>query len=170
MRLQKRIDKLYDDHLDERIDDARWKAKDTEIREQQDAIQKQIAKLKSQEAKYFELWIDIIGLAFRMREIYERHKNPEDRRKLLAHIFTDLVLTDKGLSYKLKETIQKIADRVRQRIDGEKIEPLIISSQKSSKNLESTPKAVKVFRTQENPTITTLSGVSMPQTNALLRG
>lgn len=184
MRLQKRLDRLYDDHLDERIDEKHWQSKDKEIRAQQESIQRQITKMKSQEAKYFELWIDIIGLAFRMREIYERRDNPEDRRKLLSHIFTDLVLTDQGMTYKLKNSIQKIADRVRQRIDAENtLEPSTNGEktlypftgfegfdEKGSKLPQIPANSAGKFRTIKKSTLSTLSRHFDLKSNTLLRG
>lgn len=50
----------------------------------------QIERLKTEEAKYFEIWLNIIDLARRAREIYER-RSPDEKRLLLTHIFSNLV-------------------------------------------------------------------------------
>lgn len=159
MRLQRRIDKLYDDNLDGKIDDTRWEQKDKEIRAEQKSVQDQIARLKSQEAKYFELWLDIIALAFNARKVYEKHKDPEARRKLLAHIFLNMTLTDAKLDYDLKETVQKIADRVRQRLDD----------QNGSKNSEKPSNDSNLFRTTKKPFATMGKGSSRSLSTTMLR-
>jgi hypothetical protein len=113
-----------------------WENKNKEIIDEQTRIQEQISKLKGDEAKYFELFLNILDLAHRSREIYEKHKNPEDRRLLLSHIFSNLVITDGNVAYTLKKPVQILADRIKQHIDDKKIfEPqktLAIKRQKDS--------------------------------------
>jgi hypothetical protein len=64
----------------------------------------QIERLKTEEAKYFEIWLNIIDLARRAREIYER-RSPDEKRLLLTHIFSNLVLTDKNVTIELKSPV-----------------------------------------------------------------
>lgn len=116
--LQRRLDNLYNDKLDEKISIHFWESKQAEITNEQKSIQDQISKLKTEEAKYFEIWLNILDLAHRAREIYEK-RSPEERRLLLSHIFSNLVLTDKNISYVLKKPVQKLAERVQQRLDAE---------------------------------------------------
>lgn len=117
--LQRRLDNLYNDRLDEKISVAMWQTKQKEITDEQAILQEQLAKLKSEEAKYFEIWLNIIDLARRAREIYEK-RSPEERRLLLSHIFSNLMLKDGKVAYKLKESTEAIAKRVQERLDGEK--------------------------------------------------
>lgn len=117
--LQRRLDNLYSDRLDDRISVVFWQEKQKGITDEQGAIQEQIKKLKSDEAKYFEIWLNILDLARRAREIYEK-RSPEERRLLLSHIFSNLVLTDESVAYTLKTPVQKFAERIQQRIDAEK--------------------------------------------------
>lgn len=120
-QLQRRLDNLYNDRLDNKIPMELWEKKNKEIIDEQAGIQEQIRKLKGDEAKYFELWLNILDLAHRSREIYEKHKNPEDRRLLLSHIFSNLVITDGNMAYSLKKPVQVFADRIRQHIDEKKV-------------------------------------------------
>ncbi len=117
--LQRRLDNLYNDRLDEKITPAFWEIKNKEIVEEQAVIQEELKKLKTDEAKYFEIWLSIIDLSRRAREIYEK-RTPAERRILLSHIFSNLVLTDSNVSYTLKTSIQILAERVQQRIDAQK--------------------------------------------------
>ena len=115
--LQRRLDNLYDDRLDEKISVEKWEEKQKEITDSQKQIQKQIGKLKNEEAKYFELYLNIIDLARRARSIYEK-RTPEERRLLLSHIFSNLMLKDGSVTYKLKEPVEVLAKRVQERIDS----------------------------------------------------
>ncbi len=129
--LQRRLDVLYDDRLDEKITRERWEQKQKEITTEQAAILEQIARIKSEETKYFELWLNIIDLARRAREIYER-RSPEERRMLLSYIFSNLTLKGKNVAYILNEPVEKIAQRVQQKIDAQKeFEPQKIGSTKA---------------------------------------
>jgi len=119
MALQRRLDNLYNDRLDERITTETWEKKQKEIVEEQSAIQDRLKALKSDEAKYFEIWLNIIDLACRAREIYQR-RTPEQRRTLLKHLFSNLMLEDEKVGYTLTEPVEVLAKRVQERIDAEK--------------------------------------------------
>ncbi len=114
--LQRRLDMLYDDRLGNRISLAFWESKQKEIAAEQAGLQDQLAKLKSDEAKYFEIWLNIIDLARRAREIYEK-RSPDERRMLLRHLFSNLVLKDGKVAYTYKKSTAAIARRVQERLD-----------------------------------------------------
>lgn len=117
--IQRRIDALYDDRLDGGITKETWERKSKEFVDQQTEIQEQLTKLKSEEAKYFEIWLNILDLARKAKEIYQK-RDPEQRRILLAHIFSNLVLKDGVTAYTLRSSVQRIAERVQQKLDTEK--------------------------------------------------
>lgn len=116
--LQRQLDILYDDRLAEKITPEKWEAKQKIINEEQASIQNQVTKLKNEETKYFEIYINILDLARRAREIYEK-RSPEERRLLLSYIFSNLVLKDKKTSSVLKNAPSKLAQRVQERIDAQ---------------------------------------------------
>lgn len=134
-RLQRRLDTLYNDRLDGFITPEIWKFKQTEILAEQNDAQEQLNKLKNDEAKYFDIWLNILDLARRAGEIYEK-RSPEEKRLLLSHIFSNLVLTDEVVSFSLKEPVQKLVERVQQKLDEEKtFEPIksdVLYGQKDS--------------------------------------
>lgn len=117
--LQRRLDNLYNDRLDEKITVTFWQTKQKEITDEQAGLQEQLTKLKSEEAKYFEIWLNIVDLARRAREIYEK-RSPEQRRILLSHIFSNLMLKDDNVIPTLKKSTGALAKRVQQRLDSEK--------------------------------------------------
>lgn len=123
MNLQRQLDILYDDRLAEKITQERWQAKQTSINEEQENIQKEIGRIKNDEVKYFELYINILDLARRAGKIYEK-RTPEQRRILLGHIFSNLTLKDKKVAYILKAPIEKLSKRIQEKLDAQKkLEP-----------------------------------------------
>ncbi len=114
--LQRRLDNLYDDRLDEKISLGFWENKNNEIIAEQCTIQDELTKLKSGEAKYFESWINILDLARRAREIYLK-RSSEEKRLLLSNIFSNLVLKDQNVAYTLTKTVERIAQRVQEKLD-----------------------------------------------------
>lgn len=116
--LQRQLDVLYDDRLAERITTEKWEAKQKTINDEQAGIRNQMTKLKDEETKYFEIYINILDLARRAREIYEK-RSPEERRLLLSHIFSNIILKDKKASSLLKSSTNKLAQRVQERIDAQ---------------------------------------------------
>src|SRR3989338_104903 len=117
--LQRSLDILYDDRLGEKISQERWETKQALINDEQATVQREIEKIKTQETKYFELYINILDLARRAREIYEK-RTPEQRRTLLQLIFSNLTLKDKNTSYALKEPFETLSKRVQERLDAQK--------------------------------------------------
>jgi exonuclease VII large subunit len=99
-RLQRRLDTLYNDRLDEKITSEFWQKKQNEITTEQESIQKDLAKLKTQEAKYFEIWLNIIDLAFRAREIYEKKKSKREEITFTPYFFEHDLNRQKSLMYK----------------------------------------------------------------------
>lgn len=178
--LQRRLDNLYDDRLDERITAEFWSKKQKDITDEQNALQDQIKALKSEEAKYFEIWLNILDLALRAREIYER-RTPEQRRLLLAHIFSSLMLKDSEVDPVFKAPVAKLAQRVQERIDAQKT---FERTQKAAKGGSLRGVSVnnthsdgvesleprKHFRTSKNPQTTVRFDSSHLKSGGLLRG
>ena len=117
IQLQSRLDILYNDRLDQKISDEFWNKKQEEINKEQKEIQEQISKIKSEETKYFEVWLNIIDLAHRALEIYKK-RSPEERRLLLSHIFSNLTLKDQKITKSLTKPVEIISKRVQEKIDA----------------------------------------------------
>lgn len=118
IQLQSRLDILYNDRLDQKISNEFWEKKQAEINTEQADIQTQISRVKSEETKYFEIWLNILDLAFRAKEIYLK-RSPEERRMLLGHIFSSLMLKDKEVTPTLKKPIEVLSKRVQEKLDAE---------------------------------------------------
>ncbi len=118
IQLQSRLDILYNDRLDQKISTESWERKQTEINKEQEDIRNQMERIKNVETKYFEIWLNIMDLAHRAREIYEK-KSPELRRLLLSHIFSNLMLKDDNVVPFLKKPVAVLSKRVQEKIDAE---------------------------------------------------
>ncbi len=118
VQLQSRLDTLYNDRLDQKISSDFWDKKREEVNKEQLEIQEQISRIKNEETKYFEIWLNILDLAFRAREICKK-RSPEERRTLLSHMFSNLMLKDKIVLPLLKRPVEVISKRVQQKIDAE---------------------------------------------------
>lgn len=177
--LQRQLDILYDDRLSERITPERWQEKQKVINVEQADIQAQIAIIKSDETKYFELYINILDLARRAREIYEK-RSPEEKRLLLSYLFSNLVLKDKKATYSLKKSVEVFARRVQEMLDvGKNFEP----AQKGARSdilrspfvmtpieLVGEPSGPRnEFRTSKNPSVQTRKGQTVSRMNTQLR-
>lgn len=121
LMLQRHLDILYNDRLGEKISPERWESKQNEINTEQAEILKQIEKIKSEETKYFELYINILDLARRAGEIYKK-RNPEEKRMLLQNLFSNLTVKDRNTTYSFKTTVEVFAKRVQEKIDLEKFQ------------------------------------------------
>ncbi|MEI6022472.1 MAG: recombinase family protein [bacterium] len=119
-QLQSRLDVLYNDRLDQKIGTDIWEKKQSEINKEQAEIQEQISRIKNVETQYFEIWLNILDLAYRAKEIYEK-RTPEERRLLLSHIFSNLTLKDEKVLPLLKKPVEVLAKRVQEKIDAQKI-------------------------------------------------
>lgn len=174
--LQKRLDRLYDDRLDARIAPEMWERKQGEINAEQAVLKEQIGRIKDEETKYFEIGINILDLARRAAEIYEK-RSPEEKRMLLSHIFLNLILKDGNVAYSLTKPVEKIAKRVQEKLDvGKNFEQNqntaiysdALSINPSSYAMElSEPR--NNFRTSRKSPVKAQFGNSIPESRPLLR-
>ena len=121
-RLQKRLDVLYEDRLDEKITTVFWEAKKVEIDREQAQISDNLKRIKSEETKYYEIGLNILDLAYRAREIYEnKDRTPEEKRMLISYLFSSMNLLGEALDYKMKEPVLALSKRIKNRIKAKKI-------------------------------------------------
>ena len=112
--LQVKIDRMYDDKLSGDISTEMWRAKNEVAIAEQKKIQAELEKLKNQEAEYFELYIDILDLAKRAKDIYgNTNRTPAQKRLVLQNIFKEIVIKDNTVTYELKAPVRKYSERVK---------------------------------------------------------
>ncbi len=116
--LQRQLDVLYEDRLAERITMEKWQDKQVTINEEQKILNEQLARLKSEESKYFQIYSNILELALRAREIYI-NRSPEQRRQLLGYLFSNLTLKDQTVAPLYTQPVTALSKRVQQKIDAQ---------------------------------------------------
>ena len=109
--IQNKIDRLYDDRLSDIISDNFWKSKNEKLVIEQKDIVGQLEKLKSQEAEYFEIGLNILELARKSRRIYSK-RSDEEKRMILRTMFKKIELTDGKITYELIEPVRLLEERL----------------------------------------------------------
>jgi len=112
-KLQVRLDKMYEDKLDEKIKEDFYNRKEKEYRTEQSQILEDKEKHQNSDINYKELGLNFYELAQRGKEIYLKlREKPEEKRKLLKLVFENFKLNNGILNYtytKPFEILEKIA-------------------------------------------------------------
>jgi hypothetical protein len=82
LRLQKRLDLMYDDRLDGRIDLAQYERKSGECRDEQARILAEIEGFGAADGQYMEAGIKLLELTRNMHRLFEKQQADEKRRFL----------------------------------------------------------------------------------------
>ena len=96
-RVQKRIDNLYDDKVDEKISVDFYERKFKEYSKEKETILTGVKKQSEASDKYAELGIKIYELSQKGLEIYEKRKLPLEKRRLFNLAFDKLSLEGERL-------------------------------------------------------------------------
>jgi site-specific DNA recombinase len=96
-RLQDRIDAMYIDRLDGRVDVAFFDRKATEWREEQDRLLHAIEKHQAANQNYLEEGVQLLELASRAHELFESQE-PREKRRLLDFVLSNCSWRDGELS------------------------------------------------------------------------
>jgi site-specific DNA recombinase len=107
-RLQRRMDVMYDDKLDGRIDQELFDGKATEIRAEQDRILRTIGQHQSANQVYFDEGLALLDADARARQLFERQE-PAEQRKLLNYLVSNCSWRDGQLSVEYRQPFNIIA-------------------------------------------------------------
>ncbi len=81
-RLQKRLDVLYDDRLDERIDASTYDKKAAEIRQQQEGVRRRVAKTQAVALPPASQAVDLMTLTSKAADLFLEQPGAEQRKLL----------------------------------------------------------------------------------------
>ena len=96
--IDNRLDKIYDDKIDEVITLEYYKKRYKEFAKQKQDILDQLNKMENNIQNYYEVGVEIHDLAYKARELYMSEKaTADDKRILVNKIFSELKLKDKKL-------------------------------------------------------------------------
>jgi hypothetical protein len=89
-RLQDRIDAMYEDKLDGRIGSAFFDSKPAEWRAEQDRLLRDVATHQAANRTYIEEGVQLLQLAHRAHDLFERQE-PGEKRRLLNFLLSNCV-------------------------------------------------------------------------------
>ncbi|KKQ25556.1 MAG: Resolvase [Candidatus Roizmanbacteria bacterium GW2011_GWC2_37_13] len=113
--VQKRLDKLYDDKLDEKITPDFYNRKFKQYSEEKDEVVESIKRHSQASTGYLNLGINIYELSQRAKEIYLKAKAKDmldEQRSLIRLVFADLRLDEGKLSYIYSKTFKILSEAV----------------------------------------------------------
>ena len=154
-QIQQRLDRLYDDKLDEKVTKEFYQRKAQQYSEEKEAITESIEKHSRASDKYCQLGLSIYDLSQRARGIY-REASLEEKRRLIRLVFDDLFLDEGKLSFTYSKPFKMVHQAV-EFTNSSKVKNLAKSY---SRNFEPVKKPVNVSK----------NGASDPEIAQLLRG
>lgn len=111
-QIQQRMDRLYDEKLDQKITEDFYKTKFREYSDEKDQIIGSMQKHADTDNKYFEFNNNLFELAQRSQEIFSSIQDVDQKRASLRLIFKDLRI-DKGmLVYEHTEAFKLLIDAI----------------------------------------------------------
>lgn len=116
---QKRLDRLYDDKLDNTITKETYDRKFQQFTEEKNNIIQSIQKHSDANTKYFELGASIYELSQKAKEIFSMG-DVEQKRQLLGLIFAQVELNTETLEYTYTKPFEILADAINATNEGSK--------------------------------------------------
>ena len=119
-----RLDKIYDDKIDEKISEDFYKKKFEQYKIEQEQILDSLNKHKDANLKYFEMGVTVLQVAKQAWKIYINRNKTEmvdDKKLLLSLIFSNTTLNGKKVEVSFHKAFKIIFDRVGE-LMGEKID------------------------------------------------
>jgi hypothetical protein len=115
---EKRLSRLYDDFLDEKIKKVFYDSKFEEYNREIKEIDESMRKHSEEKTKYFELGINFYEISQRAPELFDFAKM-EDKRKLISLIFKKITLDSGLLNYEYNEGFNVLVKAIRE-VNGSK--------------------------------------------------
>lgn len=108
--LKARIDKAYEDRLDEKISEARYDQLSNKWNARLQEIDKDMRKRDKADADYYDFGLKILELGRNAENLYKTAK-PEQKRQLMQYLLSNSVLVDQTPKLSLKQPFSQIAKR-----------------------------------------------------------
>ena len=107
-RLQDRMDAMYVDKLDGRIDNGFFDRKSAEWRAEQDRLLRDVATHQSANRTYIEEGVQLLRLADRAHPLFEKQE-PAEKRRLLNFLLSNCVWKDGVLTANYRQPFDMLA-------------------------------------------------------------
>ena len=109
-RVTTRLDTLLDMRLDQSITEAEYDKKAQELKDRQAEIETRIVQHRTGDKEFRTTLETLISVASRAVELFERSK-PEQKRQLIALVFSNLKLRGKSLEYSMRSPFDLMVNR-----------------------------------------------------------
>lgn len=131
--VQRRLETVYDDKLDEKITEDFYQKKFSQYTNEKEEILSTLKKYDGANKKYYELGSNVLELAQRAKEIYlNENRTNEDKRVLLGLVFSNLTINADKLTVSYNkgfEILSKYSD-----VWNNEFEPVEAGSNKRQKD------------------------------------
>lgn len=112
-QIEKRLDMLYDERLDEKITKDFYDRKQKQYEDELENILEAIGKHTKANIDYFKLGINLFELSQKGSELYESKAVPEEKRELLNFVFLNFKLKGEKLNPTAHNGFEVIASRAK---------------------------------------------------------
>ncbi len=122
--VQKRLDKLYDDKLDEKITSDFYNRKFKQYSDEKDEVTESIKKHSQASTSYINLGVNLYELSQRAKELYLQARAKgmiDEQRALIRFIFATLTVNEGKLSYTYSKTFKILSEAV-EATNGSKVD------------------------------------------------
>jgi len=110
--VEQRLEKLYDDKLDEKITVDFYDKKFAAYSAEQKEIASSLKKLSNENLRYYEVGINIYELSQRAEELYNQAE-PERKKRLLSLVFDELILDKEKVVHKYSKPFEILSEAVK---------------------------------------------------------
>lgn len=158
-KLQQRLDKLYDDRLDEKISEDFYNRKFKQYSEEKDGVTQAIQKHSQANTKYYQLGVNIYDISQRAKQIYLKAKKKkllDKQRQLIRFVFMNMALDEGKVSYEYTPAFKLLSQAV--------------TATNSSKVAKSAKNGDDIFEPSKKPDVSEQSGSSDASWSTLLLG
>lgn len=110
-QIKVRLSRLYDDKLDDKVNEEFYNQKFNEYSKERSEIEDQRKRYNTGDKKYYELGSTLYDLAQKAKDIYIS-ADMEKKRKLIRLVFADMKLNEGALTYAYSKPFQLLADAI----------------------------------------------------------
>ena len=154
-RVQNRLDKLYDDKLDERIPKEFYERKFEQYTEEKETLLTTIKRHETANTKYYRLGLNIYDLSQRAKELYRKAELAQ-KRQFIRFVFNNLKIRAGILDYQYTPAFKLLYEAV--------------NLTNRSKQLKAAEKEERIFEPTKWMGVQGKTGVSNASRPAWLRG